>query len=360
MKYSDILVTGAAGRTGSTVADQRFATATAKTEIPCAQAWFAGGERVGYDPKARAIVGVQGAPLKAFLRREGNLAHTVSFLPGFPDGSFGWAKVHRHLPSGAEMPKLFFDYVGMGDSDKPKDHVYSTAERTDLVEAIWRDLGVRSTTLVAFDFSSLVILEHLRRRLERAERGEPAGGPEIRGVFIFNGGLFTDGHTHPWYTTPMLRRLPNRARGRVGRPFALFKRMPGVRKMWSKGYQVTDAELGELHSAMDRHDGLFYLAAAAGFVADHQAQRDRLDFGGLFNAYRDQFPFLVGGSDEDPFEHRQVDLAQERLGGLGVRIERLPGGHLTTNEQPEALAALITKFERGLARKPERAEDHRD
>ena len=71
------------------------------------------------------------------------------------------------LPSGAEMPKLFLDYVGMGDSDKPKDHAYSTAERTDLVEAIWRDFGVQSTTLVAFDFSSLVVLEHLRRRLER-------------------------------------------------------------------------------------------------------------------------------------------------------------------------------------------------
>jgi len=118
--------------------------------------------------------------------------------------------------------------------------------------------------------------------------------------------------------------------------------------MWSKDYHVTDADFGELYSAMDRHDGLFYLAAAAGFVADHQAQGDRLDFGDLFQAYRDQFPFLVGGSDEDPFEHQQVALAQKRLGQLGLRIERLPGGHLTTNEQPAALAALITNFERGL------------
>lgn len=121
--------------------------------------------------------------------------------------------------------------------------------------------------------------------------------------------------------------------------------------MWSTGYHVADAELRELHSTMDRHDGLFYLAAAAGFVPDHKAQGDRLDFGQLFNAYRDQFPFLVGGSNEDPFEHRQVDLAQQRLGNLGLRIERLPGGHLTTNEQPEALAALIARFERELGRR---------
>jgi pimeloyl-ACP methyl ester carboxylesterase len=328
--------------------------------IPTTQAWFAGGERVGYDPNARALVTTEDAPLRIFMRREGIPAQAVSFLPGFPDGSFGWAKIWSHLPNAAEMPKLFLDYVGMGDSDKPKDYAYSTAERADLVEAIWRELSVQSTTLVAFDFSSLVVLEHLRRRLERLQRGEPAGGPDIRGVFIFNGGLFTDGHSHPWYTTPMLRRLPNRARRSLGRPFALFKRMPGVRKMWSKGYHVTDNEIFELHSAMDRHDGLFYLAAGAGFVADHKVQGDRLDFGHLFKAYRDQFPFLVGGSDEDPFEHRQADLAQERLGSnLGLQIERLPGGHLTTNEQPEALAALIAKFERGLAKNQSEQEAHR-
>ena len=319
-------------------------------QIASAQAWFASGERIGYDPKARAIVTGGDAPLRIFLRQEGDPAQAVSFLPGFPDGSFGWAKVRPHLPNAGEMPKLFLDYAGMGDSDKPQDYAYSTAERTDLVEAVWRDLSVQSTTLVAFDFSSLVVLEHLRRRLERLQRGEPAGGPHIRGVFLFNGGLFTDGHTHPWYTTPMLRRLPRQARRRL--PFPWFKRTPGVRKMWSSGYHVTDAEMRELHSTMDRRDGLFYLAAAAGFVADHKAQGARLDFGRLFNAYRDRFPFLVGGSKEDPFEHRQVDLAQQRLGKVGLRIERLPGGHLTTNEQPEALAALIAKFERELGKRP--------
>jgi pimeloyl-ACP methyl ester carboxylesterase len=318
--------------------------------IPSAAAWFAGGERLGYDPKARAVVAAQAAPLKIFVRREGALAHAVTFLPGFPDGSFGWAKVLPHLPNAAEMPRLFVDYVGMGDSDKPKDHAYSTAERTDLVEALWRHFSIKSTTLVAFDFSSLVVLEHLRRRLERAAGGEPAGGPEIRGVVIFNGGLFTDGHSHPWYTTPLLRRLPSRARRRLGRSFTLSKMM--TRGMWSKNYPVTDGEIRELYEAVNRHDGGFYLAAAAGFVADHKAQRDRLDFGRLFNAYRDDVPFLVGGSDEDPFEHRQVGLAQQRLGELGLQIARLPGGHLTTSEQPEALAALIARFERASAKMP--------
>src|ERR1700739_2167686 len=115
-------------------------------EIPSAQVWVAGGEHIGYDPQARAVVQTPGSILRVFVRREGDLAHAVSFLPGFPDGSFGWAKVLPYLPRGADMAKLFLDYVGMGDRDKPKNYAYSTAERTDLVEAIWRALGVQSTT----------------------------------------------------------------------------------------------------------------------------------------------------------------------------------------------------------------------
>ena len=57
---------------------------------PSEQAWFAVGERVGYNPKARAIVAAQDAPLKTFLKREGEVSHAVTFLPGYPDGSFGW------------------------------------------------------------------------------------------------------------------------------------------------------------------------------------------------------------------------------------------------------------------------------
>jgi hypothetical protein len=48
-----------------------------------------------------------------------------------------------------------------------------------------------------------------------------------------------------------------------------------------------------------------------------------------------------------------------RLGQLGLRIERLPGGHLPANEQPDALAALITNFERGFQKTPRDASSRR-
>jgi hypothetical protein len=51
----------------------------------------------------------------------------------------------------------------------------------------------------------------------------------------------------------------------------------------------------EVYDTLNRHDGNFYLARAAGFAAVHQAQGDRLDFGRLFKACR-RFPFLVGAA----------------------------------------------------------------
>ena len=70
------------------------------------QGWFESGERIGYDPETRAVVAARGAPLRVFVSREGEISHAVSFLPGFPDGSIGWAKVKAHLPRGAAVDEV--------------------------------------------------------------------------------------------------------------------------------------------------------------------------------------------------------------------------------------------------------------
>lgn len=303
---------------------------------PFTETWFKSGQRLGYNIRTHTID--PAGSHSVFVRVDGDAKHAVTFLPGYPDGSIGWARLLPYLPDAATMPKLFVEYLGMGDSDKPRDYKYSTSERTDLVEALWRHFGVSSTTLIAFDFSSLVVLEHLARRLEQS-----SSGPKIRGVFIFNGGLFTDGHSHPWFTTPVLQRMPIDLIPRLAKPpFSTFKMT--ARVMWSRHHATWEDDARDLYSALNRNDGLFFLYRAADFVADHRAQGARLDFRRIYEAYRGDFPFLIGGSEEDPFEHRQLELTQKRLGSRGPTIARLPGGHLTTNEQPEALARLVEDF----------------
>ena len=144
--------------------------------------WFAGGRRIWYDPgSARVLTEEQAAAIPGALRvfeRVAAAGHDadavwITLLPGFPDGSYGWAQVDRMLGDGLG-PRLYVEPVGQGDSDKPRDYPYSTVERADLVQALWRHHGVRRTIVVTFDYTSLALLELLRRQSERTASGGTA------------------------------------------------------------------------------------------------------------------------------------------------------------------------------------------
>src|SRR5262249_45440609 len=118
--------------------------------------WFAGGQRIPYDPASARVLTEGGAaatpgPLRGFARGVAAApqdadAVWLTMLPGFPDGSYGWAQVDRMLGDGLR-PRLYAEPVGQGDSDKPRDYPYSTVERADLVQALWRHHRVRATVV---------------------------------------------------------------------------------------------------------------------------------------------------------------------------------------------------------------------
>ena len=317
-----------------------------------AQGWFALGERVPYDHRARRILNPDDTTdstdvVHVFQRvvrddASGEDAVWTTFLPGFPDGSFGWASVDRYLPDDALIPKLFVEYVGQGDSDKPADYPYSTMERADLVEALWQAQGIKSTFVVTFDYSSLVALELLSRQQERLRRGdEPV--VRIEGVLIINGGLFADAHSHPWFTTPLLKTVVGKMGTWVAqRSRIAFDQM--VKGLWSKEYDVTAEELAEVYDAISRRNGAAFMSKGAGFVDEHKAHADRWDLRRVFLASRGSVSFHVVGSEGDPFEPNQIVKARERLGAYGLDIRVLPGGHLTTSEHPELLAQIIQEL----------------
>jgi pimeloyl-ACP methyl ester carboxylesterase len=309
--------------------------------------WFAGGQRIPYDPgSARVLTQEEAAAtpgaLRAFERVSGAEpdadAVWLTMLPGFPDGSYGWAQVDRILGDGPG-PRLYVEPVGQGDSDKPRDYRYSTIERANLVEALWRHHGVRRTVVVTFDYTSLALLELLRRQQERTASGDSAV-PVITAVFMVNGGLFADAHTHPWQGTPLLRSplgvLAMRGWQRSQRAFDTGWQQA---RMYSRGYHPAPAELGELRAAITRRDGAMFLHNAAGFVGEHRRHAQRWDLAAIARDLDGTVAFYVGGSEEDPYEHRQIPAARERV--PGAQILTFPGGHLTTGEHPDLLAAAI-------------------
>jgi pimeloyl-ACP methyl ester carboxylesterase len=239
-------------------------------------------------------------------------------------------------------PRLYVEPVGQGDSDKPRHYRYSTVERADLVEALWRHHGVRRTIVVTFDYTSLALLELLRRQLELTHSGG-AATPVITAVFMVNGGLFADAHTHPWQGTPLLRsplgalamwgtqRSPRRLDGSLIQA-----------RMYARGYRPTPEELTELRSAILRRDGAAFMHNAAGFVSEHRRNAQRWDFAAIARELGGTAALYVGGSDEDAYEHRQIPATRERV--PDAEVLTFPGGHLTTSEHPDLLAAAIREI----------------
>jgi pimeloyl-ACP methyl ester carboxylesterase len=318
-----------------------------KTRVTAAE-WFAGGQRIPYDPHAaRVLTEQEAAATPGALRVFERVATTsqaaaqdavwLTMLPGFPDGSYGWAQVDRML--GDDLgPRLYMEPVGQGDSDKPKDYPYSTVERADLVQALWRHHGVRRTVVVTFDYTSLALLELLRRQQERPSSA--GAGPAIVAVFMINGGLFADAHSHPWRGTPLLRS-PLGAWGmrRAQRTPRVFDTAMVQARLYSRGYRPAPEELAEMRAAITRRDGAAFLHNAAGFVSEHRRHAQRWDLAAIARDAGDAVALYVGGSDEDPYEHRQIQATRERV--PGAEVLTFPGGHLTTSEHPDLLAAAI-------------------
>ena len=327
---------------------EKIAVSNATSGIT-AREWFALGDRVPYDRRAKAILPpgdkTERPDVVQVFRRidkdptPDDGAVWTSFLPGWPDGSFGWAKVDQHLAGKRLGPKLFVEYVGHGDSDKPGDYPYGTMERADLVEAHWKAEGIRSTFIVGFDYSSIVALELLSRQLDRREKGIDQS-TRIEGVLLINGGLFADAHTHPWFTTPVLKSpIGGFVTSMAQRSKFVFREL--MKPLWSKDYVVTSEEIDELHAAIGRRNGVFAMSKSADFVDHHKRNSERLDLGRIFHASKGAVSFHIVGSEQDPFEGRQPVAARQRLGAYGLDVRILPGGHLTTSEHPELLARII-------------------
>ena len=307
----------------------------AERGLVSAEEWFSGGQRLPYDPERASFD--DSSPLRVFIRHASGSDTTLAFLPGWPDGSFGWAKVDAELGERGDSDRLFLDYLGHGDSDKPRHYPYSTYERADLVEALWRARSVGTTVVIAFDYSCIVSLELLARRIERQQAGEDPG-TVIRACLLANGGLFADGHTHPWFTTPLMK-------SRIGGPLMWGGQRsrrgfaPIFRSVFSRSYRVTTAEIEQAHQAIRRHDGVRVLPATAAYVDEHREHGARWDLARIAPEL-EGVRFHVVGSREDRFEAKQLHLARERLADA-VDSTELPGGHLATAEQPRRLADII-------------------
>ncbi|MEY9860079.1 pimeloyl-ACP methyl ester carboxylesterase [Catenulispora sp. GAS73] len=124
-------------------------------------------------------------------------------------------------------------------------------------------------------------------------------------------------------------------------------------RIYSRVYRPTDSELHELWSAITRHQGARFAHEGAGFVHEHSRHRQRWDLATINQQLDGSVAVYIGGSSEDAYEKRQIPAARERV--PDAKILTFPGGHLTTSEHPELLAAAIQDIatSHGVGAQPE-------
>jgi pimeloyl-ACP methyl ester carboxylesterase len=173
--------------------------------------------------------------------RVGGSGPWLTALHGFPTSSWDWAGVAPLLERRFRM--IYLDFIGFGDSDKPRDHRYSIFEQAHLTEALWRHLGVEDTSIVAHDYGATVAQELLARDRTSAS---------ISAVVLLNAALYVR------LARPLVlqRLLANRVSGPIVARVATertFRR--SFASIFSAEHPIGEAELHEHWLVMQRRGG---------------------------------------------------------------------------------------------------------
>jgi pimeloyl-ACP methyl ester carboxylesterase len=118
-----------------------------------------------------------------FYIKEGR-GPVLTIFHGYPYNSFDFEKIWDELTQ--KFTVVVPDMLGMGFSDKPEKHQYSFEEMADLYAALFIELQITETHILAHDLGNSVVQELLARNEEGKNQFA------IKSIAFLNGGLFTD------------------------------------------------------------------------------------------------------------------------------------------------------------------------
>lgn len=284
--------------------------------------WFDGGTRLFVElPDSGRLASV-------FARREGE-GPWLTCLHGFPTCSWDF---HRLVPALAgEYRLLVFDFLGFGDSDKPRGHDYRIAEQADVAEAVWAHYGVERTGLVAHDYGATVAQELLAR--ER-EAGLSVG---LDGCVLLNAGLYPDAgdplRIQGLLRTPVVGALLAQVvtRGLFGRSF---------RQLFAEGREPDDDELDDHWAGITRRGGRGIAHRLVAYMDERETKVGRWQ--GAVETTEVPCRFVWGMAD--PVSGAPVaERVRERVPGADlVALEDV--GHYPHLEVPERVADEVAGF----------------
>ncbi|MEU7424856.1 alpha/beta hydrolase [Streptomyces sp. NPDC040750] len=289
-----------------------------RTAMPTGARWAEGGNRI-------TVRGRTG-PHTLFVRQDGPAdGPPVTLVHGFPTSSHDWSPTVPRLAARGHRVTTF-DLLGFGHSDKPRRHAYSVLEQADLVEDVWRVLGVGDTALVAHDYGVSVAQELLAR--------DPA---RITRMAWLNGGLYPDLHR------PV--RVQRLLHGPFGPLLTHAVTERGFRATMRRilGRSVPDGDLHEMWENVCHDGGRLLAPRLLRYIDERRTHQER--WIPALEGYGGPTLFLWGPADPISGAHVLARIRRRVPSATVVELSDPPAvGHYPQIEAPDEVAAHLARF----------------
>lgn len=286
--------------------------------------WFASGERIevglSQNDKSKRV--------NIFCKVEGSGPWLTS-LHGFPTCSWDWVRIVDGLKSTYRL--LLFDFLGFGDSDKPRGHKYSILEQADITEILWQRFKVDETDVVAHDYGDSVALELLSRQRD----GQLSS--QINRVVMLNGGIYVD-YQKPLLTQRLLLMpILGFIFSRILTERSFKKRFASV---FSESHPISNAELGQHWNAINRRAGMRNIHRIIRYLPERKKFKSRWEE----TLEKTETPIRFLWGLEDPVSGNNISdqILKRNLQANLLEIQNV--GHYPQLEVPELVADEILIF----------------
>lgn len=266
-----------------------------------------------------------GRTREIFVRVEGDPdGRWLTMLHGFPTCSYDYSALVEPLSADGHR-LLLFDFLGFGDSDKPREP-YSLFDQVAVVTALWEARDIERSGVVAHDYGVSVAQELLASH-----------GRQLTRVAFMNGGLYS--HLHRPLAIQRALRAPvvGAIVARLSNERAFANNMKSI---FGDEHQPSDEELHELWLGVARRDGHRNYHRLIKYIDERRENADR--WSAALERTDRPLQFVWGDADPISGEHMVAEV-RRRL--PRARIEsRADIGHYPQLEDPGWVATKLRDF----------------
>ena len=254
---------------------------------------------------------------------------TLTLIHGFPTSSWDWHRLWPELEPRFRL--LALDLLGYGFSDKPTDHHYSIAEQANIVAALWRDLGLFQSHVLAHDYGDTVTQELLSRQQDEARTVT-----RIASIALLNGGVFPEAQ----HVRPIQRMLAGPMGAIVAGLIGPGRFRRSFESVFAPGTRPSDVELDEFWALVSQKGGQRIAHRLIRYL--HERKQNRARWVGALQKTPVPQCFIVGLADpvsgaEMAARYRELVPQAEVIGLENV-------GHYPQLEAPRATLDALKAF----------------